>query len=86
MFGRLRDLFGCTHQKTTFPLTSRRGIRPRTRAASESTYVVCLDCGREFQYNWAEMRIGEPLAAGRVIVDRSCLGTRTAPALPLSNF
>jgi hypothetical protein len=25
-------------------------------------YVVCLDCGREFRYNWAEMRIGEPVS------------------------
>jgi hypothetical protein len=26
--------------------------------------VVCLDCGKEFDYNWQEMRIGEPVAAG----------------------
>jgi hypothetical protein len=25
-------------------------------------YVVCLDCGQEFRYNWAEMSIGEPVA------------------------
>jgi hypothetical protein len=24
---------------------------------------VCLDCGKEFGYNWAEMRIGDPVAA-----------------------
>lgn len=23
------------------------------------TYIVCLDCGREFGYNWADMRVGE---------------------------
>ena len=22
-------------------------------------YVACLDCGREFRYDWAEMRIGD---------------------------
>ena len=21
------------------------------------TYVVCLECGKEFPYNWSEMRI-----------------------------
>jgi hypothetical protein len=25
-------------------------------------YVVCLDCGQEFAYDWAAMRIGEPVA------------------------
>jgi hypothetical protein len=23
-------------------------------------YVVCLDCGKRFHYNWERMRIGEP--------------------------
>jgi hypothetical protein len=26
-------------------------------------YVVCLDCGKEFDYDWQEMRIGEPVSA-----------------------
>jgi hypothetical protein len=25
--------------------------------------VVCLDCGKEFDYDWQEMRIGDPVAA-----------------------
>jgi hypothetical protein len=25
-------------------------------------YVVCLDCGQEFRYNWAEMRVAEPVS------------------------
>jgi len=29
-----------------------------------STYVVCLDCGKEFDYNWKEMRVGEAVRAG----------------------
>jgi hypothetical protein len=24
-------------------------------------YVACLDCGQEFRYDWAEMRVGEPV-------------------------
>jgi hypothetical protein len=54
-------LFGCSHDRTTFPLT-RRVARSGER---RQTYVACLDCGREFPYNWQEMRIelGEPAKA-----------------------
>jgi hypothetical protein len=27
------------------------------------TYVVCLDCGQEFRYDWKQMRVGEPVTA-----------------------
>jgi len=33
------------------------------QSAEESrtrTYVACLDCGKEFDYNWDEMRVGAP--------------------------
>jgi hypothetical protein len=53
----LNALFGCSHQRTTFPLT------PKRRNGASRTYVVCLDCGKEFAYNWADMRIGEPVPA-----------------------
>ncbi len=44
-------LLGCTHPRTTFPLTG----------AGRGTYIVCLDCGKEFAYNWKEMRVGSPI-------------------------
>lgn len=50
----LEFLFGCRHNRTTFPLTSAR------RSPGGGTYIVCLDCGREFQYNWQKMRIEVP--------------------------
>lgn len=50
----LRLLFPCGHKRTTFPLTPSRKKSEERR----STYIVCLDCGREFDYNWREMRIG----------------------------
>jgi hypothetical protein len=53
----LDALFGCSHQRTTFPLT------PGRKNGASRTYVVCLDCGKEFAYNWADMRIGEPVPA-----------------------
>jgi hypothetical protein len=47
----INTLFGCSHQRTTFPLTL-------TRSARNATYVTCLDCGKEFAYDWQTMRMG----------------------------
>lgn len=62
MFGSLLNtLFGCSHERTTFPITPGR----KTATASphrHGTYVVCLNCGQEFRYNWDKMRIGEPVS------------------------
>ena len=44
-------LFECSHRKTTFPQTPVRNA---------GAYVACLECGKEFPYNWAEMRIERP--------------------------
>ena len=55
--GFLDVLFGCNHQKLSFPITVR-GARRRTQAASlTGTYVVCLECGHEFPYDWNEMKV-----------------------------
>jgi hypothetical protein len=55
-------IFGCWHNHYSFPITVRPGLR-RSRAASVTgTYVVCLDCGKEFAYDWQEMKVVE---AGR---------------------
>ena len=55
--------FGCAHRRTTFPLT--RGRKAPGAGAIKSApgrmYVVCLDCGKEFSYDWRSMRIGEPV-------------------------
>jgi hypothetical protein len=55
----MSTLFGCSHARTTFPLTP--GRRGAASGVASRTYVVCLDCGREFAYNWEEMRLGEPV-------------------------
>jgi hypothetical protein len=53
----IETLFGCSHQRTTFPLT------PTHRNAGPArTYVTCLDCGKEFAYDWKAMRIGSAYA------------------------
>jgi hypothetical protein len=53
-------LFGCHHKNFSFPLTKRRGQRLSPAASATGTYVTCLDCGKEFAYDWHEMKIIEP--------------------------
>ena len=54
----LNLVFRCSHQRLTRPVT------PVSRAGEPhgETYVVCLDCGKQFSYDMREMRIGKPLA------------------------
>jgi hypothetical protein len=40
--------WGCKHKRTTFPQ------KPKGRRE----YVVCLDCGQEMSYDWAQMKMG----------------------------
>ena len=60
-------VFGCWHKRCTFPMTVRGKLRRSTAAASVTgTYVVCLDCGREFPYDWLQMKMlaSKPRTAG----------------------
>jgi hypothetical protein len=45
----LRNLLsdGCAHRQLTWPIGRRCDSAP---------YVVCLQCGRRFEYDWPEMR------------------------------
>jgi len=53
----LGGLFGCSHRRLTRPITpvSKPGV------PSGETYVVCLECGKQFVYDWNRMRIGKPI-------------------------
>ncbi len=53
----LNLLFRCAHRRLTRPVTpvSKAGV------PQGQTYVVCLDCGKQFSYDLHEMRIGRPL-------------------------
>lgn len=50
-------LFGCWHKRVSFPLSSRKGQRRSDAASMTGTYIVCLDCGKEFAYDWKTMRV-----------------------------
>jgi DNA-directed RNA polymerase subunit RPC12/RpoP len=51
----LNLMFRCSHRRLTRPVTpvSKAGI------PNGETYVVCLDCGKQFPYDLKEMRIGK---------------------------
>ncbi|HET7872548.1 MAG TPA: hypothetical protein VFL42_08560 [Terriglobales bacterium] len=57
MANLLDVLFGCTHKRFSFPITKRPGQRQSDAASLTGTYVSCLDCGKEFPYDWKEMKI-----------------------------
>lgn len=76
----INALFGCTHKRITFPQTPGRGqMAGRLSTQRRGTYVACLDCGQEFRYDWAEMRIGEPVQA------RPCPTATTAESFSPAN-
>jgi hypothetical protein len=50
-------LFGCWHKNISFPQTLKAGKRRSAAASETGTYVVCLDCGQEFAYDWQQMRV-----------------------------
>ena len=56
--GKVFDaLFGCWHSRYSFPITVKSGVRRNRAAVLTGTYVVCLDCGKEFAYDWQEMKV-----------------------------
>jgi hypothetical protein len=53
----LNLLFRCPHRRLTRP------VAPITKAGQphSQSYVVCLDCGKQFEYDLSEMRIGRAI-------------------------
>ena len=67
MMTSLVDMFfGCWHKNYSFPITSKNRRTEASRITG--TYVVCLDCGREFAYDWQTMKV-----VGREQVDNDAL-------------
>jgi hypothetical protein len=65
MMEKLLQIFAlaCRHNKTTQPFTASVAS-PVAKTANwdsvgsgPSHYVVCLDCGRKFAYDWQNMRM-----------------------------
>jgi hypothetical protein len=75
----LDALFGCSHKRYTFPMSAKRA-RCSEAAAMTGTYVVCLDCGREFPYDWREMKVipAKAQARGAAVADTTEVANRAA--------
>ncbi len=70
MISKLLDaFFGCWHSNLSFPITTKSGKRRSPAASLTGTYVVCLDCGKEFAYDWREMKIVEEAPAPAAVRD-----------------
>jgi hypothetical protein len=52
-------LFRCNHRRLTRPITPVR----KAGEPQGGTYVLCLDCGKQFPYDLQEMRVGKALPA-----------------------
>lgn len=74
-------LFGCSHRRTSFPLSPKAGTLP----AVGPTYVTCLDCGTEFEYDWVGMRLGKaPLSRPKAAFSDQLEDSRLVVTRPLS--
>lgn len=60
-------LLFCSHRRISFPMTIRKADTFSSAPRRNQMLVSCLDCGKEFSYNWEEMRIdaAEPLVGFR---------------------
>jgi hypothetical protein len=54
----LNLLFRCPHRRLTRPITPMH----KPDVPQGETYVVCLDCGKQFSYDWEHMHVGKPVA------------------------
>ena len=57
MIDVLQCLFPCRHRNLTRPFT----LAGRPGMGAKKTYVVCLDCGTQFSYDWERMRVAKPI-------------------------
>jgi hypothetical protein len=56
---------GCRHKHMSLPFsaapstkkTSNQGEWEAVAPSQTGIYVVCLDCGRHFDYDWSQMRV-----------------------------
>jgi hypothetical protein len=86
--GHLVDcLCGCSHRRTTFPITLRAKVTvDRKETTDLETYVVCVECGRQFAYDWTTMQMSRQ-SPGRATDQRVTAGDRpSARFLPLNGL
>lgn len=79
MFSNLLNaLFGCSHRNYSFPITAKPGQRRSEAASVTGTYVVCLDCGKEFAYDWQQMKFVRPSRQAAIAQETCSVQQRAA--------
>ncbi len=77
MFSKLLDvLFGCRHTSYSFPMSARAVKQHPTAGCLTGMYVVCLECGKEFPYDWKQMKVMEADAPRRAAIRAGSLASR----------
>jgi hypothetical protein len=82
----LERLFGCSHRRTTFPMRPPSRVVVPTDGSRRCDYIVCLDCGREFSYDWNAMRLESRAVSIFLGLARQFrqMNNRTSPPLRLA--
>ena len=76
MIGKMFELlFGCHHRLITRPITPVH--KPNSPPAC--TYVACLECGKQFNYDTRNMRIGTQILIQPSPAHQNPDGSRSLP-------
>lgn len=55
----------CFHHRTSFPISP-----PKQPGQYKSTpYVICISCGKSWEYDWERMRRGKPIQHRNPLTD-----------------
>ena len=63
-------IFSCRHKKCTPLITCRPGTQRSGIALITGTYFICLKCGKEFAYDWENMKVIDP-SRTKVIAEKA---------------
>lgn len=63
-------IFACRHKKCTPLITCRPGTQRSGVASITGTYFICLKCGKEFAYDWENMKVIDP-SRTKVIAEKT---------------
>ena len=74
MIAKMFDLvFGCRHRLISRPITPVHS--PHTQPLY--SYVVCLECGKQFYYDTANMRMGTAVPVSLMSPERESVAFQT---------
>jgi len=70
----LVSLLRCRHRKLGPLITLRPGAQRSGVAALTGTYFVCVKCGKQFAYDWDQMKVIDPEPSGMRLLAAKAAG------------